>query len=233
MPADPGPLAYRPDPSRPARIMPWPQFQENIDILAGQVRDVGAIPDAIAGICSGGWITAQALADHFPGIPVLAAAAPQDVRPGGEVTTVLLASADGMLREARLQPATTLLLVDEIIDSGRTIGAIAAGIGRGFPGTRILLACLAADAAADPAPDFAARRMNGLPEFALPWRIQRDFAQTAACLLASGPLTTSEIDERLRDLGHDIPPHRLQALLSGLAASGRITAAGGTWAAPR
>lgn len=230
MPADPqaGPLAYRPDPARPARIMPWPMFQENTDVLAAQVRDAGIRPDVITGIFSGGWITAQALADHFPGTPVLAAAC--ETGPAGEPAVVLWSAADGMLAPAWPPNGGVLLLVDEVIDSGRTVCAMAAGITRSCPGIRILTACLACDEAARPVPDFAARRMSGLPEFVLPWRIQRDFPATAACLLRGGPLTTDEIDERLRELGHDIPPPALARMLAGIAGDGILTAADGRWA---
>lgn len=126
-----------------------------------------------------------------------------------------------------------MLLADEVVDSGRTARTFLGLLGRDY-GLRPLLACLWADAAADPAPDFAAHRMAGLPALVLPWRIQRDAAQTIACLLRACPLTTSEIDERLRDLGHDIPPGILDRQLLGLAAAGHVRRApSGRWASPR
>ncbi|MFD7866031.1 hypothetical protein [Streptomyces sp. NPDC059783] len=47
-----------------------------------------------------------------------------------------------------------------------------------------------------------------LPTLVLRGRVLRDVDQTAGCLLASGPLTTAQLDERLRDLGHDFSSGR-------------------------
>ena len=58
------------------------------------------------------------------------------------------------------------MLADEVIDSGRTIGAFAAMLRRDYKLT-VVTACLAASTGADPAPDFAADRMDDLPELVL------------------------------------------------------------------
>jgi hypoxanthine phosphoribosyltransferase len=206
--------------------MPWPAVQRAADELAAQVRAAGTVPGAVAGIASGGWIVAQCLADHFPGTPVLAAfARPGDCGPNLE----LAAAEDGMLRPALPPPGTTVLLTDEVADSGRTLGTFAALLRRD-PGLEVLTACLAASTSASPAPDFAASRMDDLPELVLPWRVQRDFPQTIACLLRACPLTTGQIDERLRELGHDIDPAVLARRLAALAADGTVAAGStGAW----
>jgi hypoxanthine phosphoribosyltransferase len=219
-------LAYRPRPGRPARMMPWAAVQRGIDALAAQLRDAGAEPAAVIGIVQGGWIVAQCLADHFPGTPVLAAHARQD---DGGLRAELASAQDGLLRPATLVPGAAVVLADEVIDSGRTIGAFAAMLRRDFR-LAVVTACLAASTGADPAPDFAADRMDDLPELVLPWRVQRDFPQTIACLLRACPLNTDQIDERLRELGHDIHPGILARRLDGLAAAGLLAAGpGGQW----
>jgi len=222
-------LAYRPRPGRPARMMPWAAVQRGIDALAAQLRDAGAEPDAVIGIASGGWIVAQCLADHFPGVPVLVAHA----RPGGGgLRTELASGQDGLLCPAGLRPGAAVVLADEVIDSGRTIAAFAAMLRRDCQLT-VMTACLAASTAASPAPDFAADRMDDLPELVLPWRVQRDFPQTIGCLLRACPLDTDQIDERLRELGHDIHPHILARRLDGLAAAGLVSPGpGGQWQLP-
>ena len=225
--AGPADLAYRPRDGRPARMMPWPAVQRAVDALAVQIRDAGTEPDAVIGIAQGGWIVAQCLADHFPGTPVLAAHARQD---GTGLRAELASAQDGLLRPVvTLVPGAAVVLADEVIDSGRTIGAFAAMLRRDFRLT-VVTACLAASTGADPAPDFAADRMDDLPELVLPWRVQRDFPQTIGCLLRACPLDTDQIDERLRELGHDIHPGVLARRLDGLAAAGLVTAGpGGQW----
>ncbi|MGH3246570.1 MAG: phosphoribosyltransferase family protein [Trebonia sp.] len=215
-----GALAYRPRPGRPARMMPWPAVQRAVDALAIQIRDAGTEPDAVIGIVAGGWIVAQCLADHFPGTPVLAAHARQD---GGGLRAELASGQDGLLRTATLRPGAAVVLADEVIDSGRTAATFTAMLRRDHQLT-VLTACLAASAAAEPAPDFAADRMDHLPELVLPWRVQRDFPQTIACLLRACPLNTEQIDERLRELGHDIHPYILDRRLGTLADAGLVTA---------
>jgi hypothetical protein len=207
-------------------MMPWPAVQRAVDALAVQVSDTGTEPDAVIGIAQGGWIVAQCLADHFPGASVLAAHARQD---DGRLRAELASAQDGLLRPATLRPGSLVVLADEVIDSGHTIGAFAAMLRRDYELT-VVTACLAASTGADPAPDFAADRMDDLPELVLPWRVQRDFPQTVACLLRACPLDTDQIDERLRELGHDIHPGVLARRLDGLAAAGLLgIAPGGQW----
>lgn len=224
--AVPADLAYRPRDGRSARMMPWPAVQRAIDALAVQIRDAGTEPDAVIGIAQGGWIVAQCLADHFPGTPVLAAHARQD---DTGLRAELASAQDGLLRPAMLKPGAAVVLADEVIDSGRTIGAFAAMLRRDYELT-VVTACLAASTGAGPAPDFAADRMDDLPELVLPWRVQRDFPQTIACLLRACPLDTAQIDERLRELGHDINPGILARRLDDLVAAGLLGAGpGGQW----
>jgi hypoxanthine phosphoribosyltransferase len=208
--------------------MTWSGVQRDVDLLAAAVHAAGIVPDALIGIFQGGWIVAQCLADHFPGSLMLGALACPDGC--GGMRAELLATRDGLLAPASPEPGSTVLLVDEVVDSGRTARFYLDQL-RADLGLRPYLACLAADTTADPAPDFAAQRMENLPALVLPWRILRDFAQTMACLLRAGPLTTDQIDERLRELGHDIAPDVLATRLGELAGHGQVSAgAGGTWA---
>lgn len=218
-------LAYRPRTERPARLMPWSAVQHGIDALAVQIRAAGISPDAVVGIFQGGWIIAQCLADHFPAARVLGVLARLDDGLRGE----LVSAEDGVLHRAALPPGAVVVLADEVIDSGRTAGHFAAVLRDDF-GLRVLVACLVAASAADPAPDFAANQMDDLPELVLPWRVQRDFLHAMVCLLRACPLTTAQIDERLRELGHDISPDILDRRLRGLAASGYVVpCSGGRW----
>jgi hypoxanthine phosphoribosyltransferase len=225
-------LAWQPAPGRHARMMPWPAVQQGIDAVAAQVRDAGIVPDAMIGIFQGGWMIAQGLADHFPGVPVLGVMA--SLSGGGrELYAELVSAGDGVLRPVVPAPGSIVLLVDEVVDSGRTARTFLALLRRDYQ-LRPLLACICADAGADPQPDFCADRMTELPLLVLPWRVQRDFGQAIACLLRACPLTTSQIDERLRDLGHDIPPDILEHRLGDLFVSGHVTrSADGRWASRR
>jgi hypothetical protein len=74
--------------------------------------------------------------------------------------------------------------------------------------------------------------MSHLPALVLPWRVLRDIDQSAACLLAAGPLTTAQFDERLRDLGHDIDPDLLDLHLHRLAARRLLHRSGNRWRLP-
>ncbi|MEU9575249.1 phosphoribosyltransferase family protein [Streptomyces massasporeus] len=213
-------LVFRAASDRTARIMSWSAVQRDINLLAAAIRESAIMPTALIGIFQGGWLVAQCLADHFSEGPVLGALACPDSR--GEVRVELLQTRDGLLTAAVPETGSTVLLVDEVVDSGRTARFYLDRLRRDF-GLRPYLACLAANADADPAPEFAAQRMDALPALVLPWRVLRDFEQTAACLLRAEPLTTHEIDERLREFGYDIPPEVLDARLHALAAKGRVS----------
>lgn len=219
-------LVFQAAADRPARMVSWNAYQSMVAELAAQIRAQDMVLAALIGVFQGGWIVAQSLADFLPGVPVLAATARVA---GGEqaVGLELFAAEDGLLTPARLPVGSPVLLVDEVVDSGRTARFYLQQLAA--QGLEPQMACLQAAAEADPAPSFTARRTEALPSLVLPWRVLRDADQTVACLLAAGPLTTDELDERLRDLGHDIDPDLLQTRLEELAATGRIALSGTRW----
>ncbi|MFH8802715.1 phosphoribosyltransferase [Streptomyces sp. NPDC017936] len=218
-------LVFRAAKDRASRMVSWAAVQRDIDALADAVHTAGVEPAALVGIFQGGWLVAQCLADHFPGVPVLGATARAD--DAGDARVALFGAADGLLTPVSPEPGSTVLLVDEVVDSGRTAAFYRRRL-RDDLGVDARLVCLAADTRAEPAPEFAAQRMEALPALVLPWRVLRDFEQTAACLLRAEPMTTAQIDERLREFGHDIGPRVLEARLRSLAARGlvRLTADG-------
>ncbi|MCX4682156.1 phosphoribosyltransferase [Streptomyces sp. NBC_01433] len=211
---------------RRARMVSWLAYQQMAADVAGQIRRAHPGAVTLVGILQGGWITAQSLADLLPGSTVLAAAA----RRRGERThgLELLAAADGLLAPGTPPPGQPLIVVDEVVDSGRTARFFLDHLAPYEP----QLACLAASDTADPAPHFTAWSMSDLPALVLPWRVLRDADQTTGCLLAAGPLTTAQLDERLRDLGHDIDPDLLESHLDHLAARDRLHRDGGLWRLP-
>ncbi|MCX4763630.1 phosphoribosyltransferase family protein [Streptomyces sp. NBC_01275] len=219
-------LVFRAARDRASRMVSWAAVQRDVDALAEAIHSAGVVPTALIGIFQGGWLVAQCLADHFPGAPVLGCLARQG---DDEARVVLFGATDGLHTEVVPEPGSTALLVDEVVDSGRTAGFYLERLRDDF-GVHAHLVCLAADTAARPAPDFAAQRMDSLPALVLPWRVLRDFEQTAACLLRAEPMTTSQIDERLREFGHDIAPRVLDARLRSLAARGLVRLGDdGTW----
>jgi hypoxanthine phosphoribosyltransferase len=183
----------------------------------------------LVGILQGGWITAQSLADLLPASTVLAAAARQsDQRTDG---LELFAGTDGLLQATAPPEARPVIVVDEVVDSGRTARFFLTHLAQ-LTGCEPQLACLAAADTAAPAPHFTAWTMSHLPALVLPWRVLRDIDQSAACLLAAGPLTTAQFDERLRDLGHDIDPDLLDLHLHRLAARRLLHRSGNRWRLP-
>ena len=221
-------LVFRPAAGRFARLVSWGAVQAGVDALAVSIREAGIAPAALIGVFQGGWIIAQCLADHFPASPILGVLACPDGQ--GGMRAELVSTRDGLLVAAVPEPGSTVLVVDEVVDSGRTARFYLDHL-RGDFGLQPYLACLAADTDADPSPDFAAQRMEALPALVLPWRVLRDFEQTMACLLRAGQLTTDQLDERLRELGHDIAPDVLSARLRDLARDGKLSAsADGAWA---
>lgn len=212
-------LVFRPDTARPARLMSWGAVQRSVDELAGTIRASLGRPRTVIGIFQGGWLVAQCLADHFPDAELLAVAG--DVR-GGRLRPALLDLSDGLMRPAAPPAQGEVLLVDEVVDSGRTARFHLDHLRENF-GVEARLVCLAASAEADPRPEFAARTMEALPLLVLPWRLLRDFEQTASCLLRTEPLTTRQIDDRLRECGHAIATGVLEAHLGGLRERGFLT----------
>ncbi|MFD7919665.1 phosphoribosyltransferase family protein [Streptomyces sp. NPDC059740] len=219
-------LVFTAEAGRRARMVSWRAYQVMVADVAAQIRSAHPGPVTLVGVLQGGWITAQSLADLLPGPLVLAAAARQhDGRTDG---IALFAAADGLLVPAMPPAGQPVIVVDEVVDSGRTAAYFLAQLAAHRP----QLACLAASDRADPAPCFAARTMSDLPALVLPWRVLRDIDQTAACLLAAGPLTTDQLDERLRDLGHDLGPDLLEPRLADLARRGRLHRHGSHWQQP-
>ncbi len=221
-------LTYRARPGRATRMVSWRAFQKEVDTLARAILESDVNPTHFIGIFQGGWLVAQSLADHFTGAVVLGAAVP---RPNAsEPLRALFAAQDGILTGTCPDSLGTVVLVDEVVDSGLTAGLFMKWL-REDLGMRPYLACLAADTSASPAPDFAAQRLENLPEMIFPWRVVRDFEHTAAWLLSSGPLSIDEMNERLHDVGHDIAPETVEAHIRALAARGVVRpAAGGRWA---
>ncbi|MCX4581153.1 phosphoribosyltransferase family protein [Streptomyces sp. NBC_01571] len=230
LPADSAPvpvpvcdLVFSAADGRRARMVSWRAYQVMAADVAAQIRAQHPGPLTLVGVLQGGWITAQSLADLLPGSLVLAAAARHH---GGRTDGIsLFAATDGLLTPATPPAGQPVVVVDEVVDSGRTARYYLSQLAPYSP----QLACLATSDRADPAPQFAARTMSDLPALVLPWRVLRDFDQTAACLLAAGPLTTKQIDERLRELGHDLGPDLLEPHLAELARRGRLHHRGFHW----
>ncbi|MFD9281046.1 phosphoribosyltransferase family protein [Streptomyces mirabilis] len=211
---------------RRAQMVSWRAYQVMAADVASQIHTQHPGPLTLVGVLQGGWITAQSLADLLPDSLVLAAAARHH---GGHTDGInLFAAADGLLTPAMPPAGQPVVVVDEVVDSGRTARYVLSQLTKYGPE----LACLAASDRADPAPHFAARTMSDLPALVLPWRVLRDIDQTAACLLAAGPLTTEQIDERLRELGHDLSPDLLEPHLAELARRGRLHHRGIHWQQP-
>lgn len=194
--------------------------------VAAQIRAAHQGPLTLVGILQGGFIVAQSLADLLPGSVVLSASARHSREHAEGIE--LFTSDDGLLTRTTPPPGRALILVDEVVDSGRTARYFLGQLAAHAPE----LACLAAATSADPAPRFTARRMSDLPALVLPWRVLRDIDQTAACLLALGPLTTEQIDERLRELGHELGPDVLEPRLDALAHRGLLARHGNQWKRP-
>jgi hypoxanthine phosphoribosyltransferase len=211
-------LTFRWERERPTRMMTWSALQHAVDELAWQVHRAALAPNALIGVLQGGWVVAQCLADHFPGVPVLSVAAGTPAEPSME----LFDAREGMLTRAALPAGGNVLLVDEVVDSGRSVAFFRRQLCDRYD-TTVHIACLAASLAAEPAPEFAAQRIRELPALVLPWRVLRDFDQTVACVLRATPMTTDEIDERLREFGHDFSLDVLDAHLHALAADGHIS----------
>jgi hypoxanthine phosphoribosyltransferase len=208
---------------RPARIVTWAAFQRLVDELVGKVVDFR--PDLVVGILQGGWVVAQALGDQLP--DVVTTMIGGDLDHGFQ----LLAADDGILRPGPAPAGARILLVDEVVDSGRTAGyftekLVAEGA------AAVATACLFSTQDGRPGAQFAARRFDHLPNLVFPWRVLRDLQATMDCLLAAGPQTVPELRSRLADLGFT-RVHGLEKGLEKLRSRGLLQCDGERWALTR
>jgi len=212
-------LVHEKPTGRRSRIVTWGAFQRLVDDLTPQI--LAFHPDYLLGVLQSGWIVAQALADQIVGSQLLMAA----VDANGSLQ--LMGVEDGICAPFRDVAGTRVVVVDEVVDSGKTMAHFIDEVLRAGA-SEVATASLVSSEEADPQPTYSSRRYDELPNFVLPWRVFRDFDATVQCLLAAGPRTVEQMMTRLSDLGFS-GGSRLGESLAQLGESGRITKIGEEW----
>lgn len=221
-------LSYRLNPRDRAVVLGWSEYDGLVDELARLVTTSGRPAPAMAGrpvlvgIAMGGILVTQSLAERLPAHEVWTAA----VRPGGRVE--LARVNDGVVDRPDAS-VRDIWLVDEVIDSGRTLRHVAGGL-RTAGAANVIGCALFCDANAGENV-LAPRRLGGVRTIVLPWRMRRDFAGTAHALLATGPRSSVQIAAELRGLGHAVDATEVDDLIASLIVRGLVRgdARGWSW----
>jgi hypoxanthine phosphoribosyltransferase len=199
-------LTYKLDLSRPSRIVTWHDYSVAVATLADRLRgDVIEQSTVLAGVLQGGFIVAQSLADYLGHNHVSTLAD----GPNGSGLRMHLAADSA---EVDVEVAgKTVLVIDEVIDSGRTARFFARRLADAGA-DKVMLACLfqSRDSAVNA---YAALTLDSMPNLILPWRILRDLPAVIKALTEHGPLTTERLAENLAEHDAVIAP---EVLLSGL-----------------
>ncbi len=204
-------LIFEPRADRGGVYVSWSEYQQLVNALADRIAVAGA-PSHLVGILNGGWVVAQSLADHFPAC--VTGGIQSAASPAGPTVSLIL-SGDGSRRLA----GADVLLVDEVVDTGRSAAFFAAHIAA-QGAARVRVATLIADVAASPQADFAARTLSRLPNLVFPWRVRRDLPSYLDALLAAGPLTLAGFLCQAEKDGHPLPEALVSRALAGLAERG-------------
>ena len=221
-------LSYWLDPRDRAVVLGWSEYDRLVDELARLVTaSRGSVPysagrPVLVGIATGGVLVTQSLAERLPDHEVWTAA----VRLGGRVE--LARVSDGIMDRPDAG-ARNIWLVDEVVDSGRTLRHVAGGLRAA--GAAHVIGCALFCGATPGEEVLAPRRLGGVRTIVLPWRVRRDFAGTARALLAAGPRSSGQIAAELRGLGHAVNASEADALVASLIARRLVTgdAKGWSW----
>lgn len=219
-------LAYELDLSRPSRIVTWQDYSAAVATLAGHLRGAAlGQRTVLAGVLQGGFIVAQSLADHLGHEHVSTLAE----GPGDSGLRMHLA-ADSAEVDVTVA-GKTVVVIDEVIDSGRTARYFARRLADAGA-TAVMLACLfqSRDSAVAA---YAAVVVDSMPNLILPWRVLRDLPATVKALTEHGPLTTERMVEHLAEHGAVIAPEALLSRLRQLRARNLVvrTESGWRWRA--
>ena len=219
-------LTYELDLSRPSKIVNWHEYSVAVTTLADQLR--GAVIEQttiLAGVLQGGFIVAQSLADQLGHKHVATLA---DGPNGSGLRMHLVTDSS----EVDVKVAgETVLVIDEVIDSGRTACYFARRLADAGA-NEVMLACLfrSHDSAVDA---YAAVTFDSMPNLILPWRLFRDLPAAIKALIEHRPLTTERMVESLAEHDVVIPPEVLLSRLRQLRTRNLIarTEAGWRWSA--
>lgn len=149
----------------------WIELQEDVNILAATIKRSGYIPDTIVGVFQGGWIVCQILADHFPRAAIMGASSKTI---DGVVSSVLLGTEDdGELEGRGLISQKRVLIVDEVVESGRTLNFHCEKILE-LGASELKSACLYTFKSSPVQADYYVAMQATLTNYILPWRVQRD-----------------------------------------------------------
>lgn len=219
-------LTYRLNPREEAFVVGWSEYDQLVDELAqAMIASHRRLPDSagppvLVGIAMGGVLVTQSLAERLPDHEVWTAA----VRPAGQIE--LTRVSDGVVDRPDAA-ARGIWLVDEVIDSGRTLRHVSGSLrdaGAAYINGCALFCGTAADEEV-----LAARRLDDIPTIVLPWRVRRDFVGTARALLAAGPRSSEQIVAELRGLGQAVDLAVIDTLVAQLVARRLVTGDSGRW----
>jgi hypoxanthine phosphoribosyltransferase len=176
------------NPALPAVYVDWEKYQEKIGCLVEQLEKRYK-PDVLVGVFQGGWIVAQSVADSFPDARIMGA-----VRVAGRNRPRLrLVSTDGRsLPPSRGIRNGRVLLVDEVIDSGRTI-QFCRDMLKTWQPIELRVGCMYLYARSQFQPDFASEVFTTARNYVLPWRMKRDLCGIVYNLLHTRPMRADEI----------------------------------------
>ncbi|QUI23846.1 hypothetical protein HZI73_16775 [Vallitalea pronyensis] len=167
-------IIFNIDPSKDLEIIRWNDFQKDIDLLANKIQ-TNFEPDVIVGIFQGGWVVAQVLADYFIKSNIAGIRAVKDkniLMPEVMFTDETLHEIKDLLNGAKV------LLVDEVIDSGKTASFFLGKLYE-YSSQCVKTACTHVYIDSVVKPDFFIHEFTSYKNFIFPWRINRD----ASCMV--------------------------------------------------
>jgi hypoxanthine phosphoribosyltransferase len=188
----------------------WTDLELWSDVLAGQIRAAGAVPDTVVALTRGGWVPARMLADRL-GLKRLLAVRAQHwgvtARPDGkaELTEGLAHSVEGQ----------TVLVIDDIADTGESL-RLAVDHVRAGKASRVESATCLCIATSKFRPTYVAEEIprDGWVWIVFPWNYWEDVrALGGRAMAASGNDLLGAVDILRDRCGLPVTPSELERAL--------------------
>ncbi|RPK27811.1 phosphoribosyltransferase [Paenibacillus xylanexedens] len=175
-------------------VMSWEEYDQAIQMLASKLEEQSFYPDVIIGVFQGGWIVGQSLLDHFRRARMVGC----QVNYNEEVLSPFYTVTDerkGGFPE--LIENKQILLIDEVIDSGKTLSFFMGDLLKLNSGN-VKIASFFYFSNSQIIPNFSIKKLEEPLNIVFPWRYNRDMDTILYAVLQHQWLMIDEIQRLIQ-----------------------------------
>ncbi|MBJ6360564.1 phosphoribosyltransferase [Paenibacillus sp. GCM10012307] len=206
-------------------VMSWEDYEDHIQNLIKKIEAAYFIPEIIVGIFQGGWIVGQSLLDYFPDARMVGC----QVNYNDKIPSPLYFVTDE--RKGQFHSFVSdkkILIVDEVIDSGRTLSFFKEDI-LSLGSNQVKVASFYHFEHSKLFPDFSVRKLSDPLNIVFPWRFRRDIDTLIYNVLQETPITIEALARLLHTtFGYNFPLQTVELGVSRLNSQNALFREGGS-----